>query len=194
MAQTTKNALADSLKTLLETRPVSKITISDITEHCGVNRMTFYYHFQDLYDLLEWSWIREANKVLNGKKTYSTWQQGFLQIFHAVSDNKQIVMNIYHSVNREQIEIYLYKLTYDLLIGVIEENAADMDVRDDDKKFIADFYKYAFVGLILDWIKNGIKTDPAQIIERLDILIHGDIKKALNKFRTDKTYQTAADD
>lgn len=194
MAQTTKNALADSLKTLLETRPVSKITISDITEHCGVNRMTFYYHFQDLYDLLEWSWIREANKVLNGKKTYSTWQQGFLQIFHAVSDNKQIVMNIYHSVNREQIEIYLYKLTYDLLIGVIEENAADMDVRDDDKKFIADFYKYAFVGLILDWIKNGMKADPAQIIERLDILIHGDIKKALNKFRTDKTYQTAADD
>lgn len=194
MAQTTKNALADSLKTLLETRPVSKITISDITEHCGLNRMTFYYHFQDLYDLLEWSWIREANKVLNGKKTYSTWQQGFLQIFHAVSDNKQIVMNIYHSVNREQIEIYLYKLTYDLLIGVIEENAADMDVRDDDKKFIADFYKYAFVGLILDWIKNGMKADPAQIIERLDILIHGDIKKALNKFRTDKTYQTAADD
>lgn len=194
MAQTTKNALADSLKTLLETRPVSKITISDITEHCGLNRMTFYYHFQDLYDLLEWSWIREANKVLNGKKTYSTWQQGFLQIFHAVSDNKQIVMNIYHSVNREQIEIYLYKLTYDLLIGVVEENAADMDVRDDDKKFIADFYKYAFVGLILDWIKNGMKADPAQIIERLDILIHGDIKKALNKFRTDKTYQTAADD
>lgn len=194
MSQMTKNALADSLKALLELRPVDKITISDITDDCGVNRMTFYYHFQDIYDLLEWSWIREANKVLNGMKTYDTWQQGFLQIFNAVSDNKQIVMNIYHSVNREQIEIYLYKLTYDLLFGVIEENAAGMDVRDDDKKFIADFYKYAFVGLILDWIKNGMKADPLQIIERLDVLIHGDIKKALNKFRTDKINQTAADD
>lgn len=190
----TKNALADSLKALLELRPVDKITISDITDDCGVNRMTFYYHFQDIYDLLEWSWIREANKVLNGKKTYDTWQQGFLQIFNAVSENKQIVMNIYHSVNREQIEIYLYKLTYDLLFGVIEENAAGMDVRDDDKKFIADFYKYAFVGLILDWIKNGMKANPSQIIEHLDVLIHGDIKKALNKFRTDKINQTAADD
>ncbi len=194
MSQMTKNALADSLKALLELRPIDKITISDITDDCGVNRMTFYYHFQDIYDLLEWSWIREANKVLNGKKTYDTWQQGFLQIFKAVSDNKQIVMNIYHSVNREQIEIYLYKLTYDLLFGVIEENAADMDVRDDDKKFIADFYKYAFVGLILDWIKSGMKADPSQMIERLDILIHGDIKKALNKFRTDKIHQTTADD
>lgn len=194
MSQMTKNALADSLKALLELRPVDKITISDITDDCGVNRMTFYYHFQDIYDLLEWSWIREANKVLNGKKTYDTWQQGFLQIFNAVSENKQIVMNIYHSVNREQIEIYLYKLTYDLLFGVIEENAAGMDVRDDDKKFIADFYKYAFVGLILDWIKNGMKADPSQVIEHLDVLIHGDIKKALNKFRTDKINQTAADD
>ncbi|SCJ87695.1 probable dihydroxyacetone kinase regulator [uncultured Eubacterium sp.] len=194
MSQMTKNALADSLKALLELRPVDKITISDITDDCGVNRMTFYYHFQDIYDLLEWSWIREANKVLNGKKTYDTWQQGFLQIFNAVSENKQIVMNIYHSVNREQIEIYLYKLTYDLLFGVIEENAAGMDVRDDDKKFIADFYKYAFVGLILDWIKNGMKANPSQIIEHLDVLIHGDIKKALNKFRTDKINQTAADD
>lgn len=194
MSQMTKNALADSLKALLELRPVDKITISDITDDCGVNRMTFYYHFQDIYDLLEWSWIREANKVLKGKKTYDTWQQGFLQIFNAVSENKQIVMNIYHSVNREQIEIYLYKLTYDLLFGVIEENAAGMDVRDDDKKFIADFYKYAFVGLILDWIKNGMKADPSQIIEHLDVLIHGDIKKALNKFRTDKINQTAADD
>ena len=194
MSHMTKNALADSLKSLLETRPVDKITISDITELCGVNRMTFYYHCQDIYDLLEWSWIREANKVLSGKKTYSTWQQGFLQIFNAVSDNKQIVMNIYHSVNREQIEIYLYKLTYGLLFGVIEENAAGMDVRDDDKRFIADFYKYAFVGLILDWIKNGMKADPSEIIEHLDILIHGDIKKALNKFRTDKTEQRTADD
>lgn len=194
MSQMTKNALADSLKALLELHPVDKITISDITDDCGVNRMTFYYHFQDIYDLLEWSWIREANKVLNGKKTYDTWQQGFLQIFNAVSENKQIVMNIYHSVNREQIEIYLYKLTYDLLFGVIEENAAGMDVRDDDKKFIADFYKYAFVGLILDWIKNGMKADPSQVIEHLDVLIHGDIKKALNKFRTDKINQTAADD
>ena len=77
MAQMTKNALADSLKTLLETRTVDKITISDITEHCGVNRMTFYYHFQDIYDLLEWSWIREANKVLNGKRLTIPGSKGF---------------------------------------------------------------------------------------------------------------------
>ena len=143
-----------SLKNLLLKKPLDKITINDITEDCGINRMTFYYHFKDIYDLIEWCCVEDAKKALEGKKTYDTWQQGFLQIFEAVLDNKPFILNVYHSVSREQVELYLYKLTYDLLIGVVEEKSAGMNVRDEDKKFIADFYKYAFVGLMLDWVKG----------------------------------------
>ena len=53
MSQVTKRALEASLKNLLLQKPLSKITISDITEDCGINRMTFYYHFKDIYDLVE---------------------------------------------------------------------------------------------------------------------------------------------
>ena len=170
-------------------KPVNKITISDITEDCGINRMTFYYHFKDIYDLVEWSCVEDAARALDGKKTYDTWQQGFQQIFQAVLDNKPFVQNVYQSVNREQVETYLYSLTHNLLIGVIEEKAVGMQVRDEDKEFIADFFKFAFVGLMLDWIRNGMKKDPQQIIDRLSILIEGDITRALNKYRIDKTYQ-----
>ena len=51
MSQVTKRALEASLKNLLLQKPLSKITISDITEDCGINRMTFYYHFKDIYDV-----------------------------------------------------------------------------------------------------------------------------------------------
>ena len=95
-------------------------------------------------------------------------------------------MNVYHSVSREQVELYLYKLTFNLLIGVIEEKAAGMAVSDEDKKFIADFYKYAFVGIMLEWIRGGMKEDPKGIVEHLSILIHGDITRALDNFRMDK--------
>ncbi len=148
--------------------------------------MTFYYHFKDIYDLIEWSCVEDAARALEGKKTYNTWEQGFLQIFEAVLDNRPFVMNVYHSVSREQIERYLYQLTYDLLIGVVEEKAAGMSVRDEDKKFIADFYKFAFVGLMLDWIKNGMKEDPQSIIDRLSILLHGNIAAALDRYRADR--------
>lgn len=166
-------------------KPLDKITIGDITADCGINRMTFYYHFKDIYDLIEWSCLEDASQALDGKKTYDTWQQGFYQIFEAVLENKPFILNVYHSISRGHVKAYLYKLTYHLLIGVVEEKAVGMTVRDEDKKFIADFYKFAFVDLMLDWIKNGMKDDPQDIIGRLDTLIRGYIARALEKYRTD---------
>ena len=182
MSQTTKRALAQSLKKLLQTKPLSKITINDIAEDCGVSRMTFYYHFADIYDLVEWTCQEDASVALAGNKTYSTWQQGFLNIFNLVLENKTFVLNVYHSISREHLERYLYQLTYDLLIGVVEEKAVGLSVSDHDKAFIADFYKYAFVGLMLNWIREGMKEDPKAMIDRLSVLIHGDITRALHKY------------
>lgn len=184
MAQTTKKALALSLKKMLEKKTLDKITVIDIVEDCEVNRQTFYYHFKDIYDLVEWICTSEATIALDGKKTYDTWQQGLLQIFEYVLKNKAFVTSVYHSIKREQLERYLFNVTYHLLIGVIEEKAVTMSIRDDDKSFIADFYKYAFVGLMLDWIAKGMKEEPAAIVDRLSILIQGDIFFALEKFKS----------
>jgi probable dihydroxyacetone kinase regulator len=186
MSQMTKRALVASLKDLLAEKPLDKITVTDLTEHCGVNRMTFYYHFKDIYDLVEWACIESATRALAGQKTYDTWQQGFLQILQALQKDKVFVTKVYHSISREHIENYLYRLTYDLMIGVVEEKAAGMTVRPEDKEFIANFYKYAFVGLTLEWVRTGMKDDPAALIERVSTLILGDITKALEACRIDK--------
>ena len=175
MSQMTKRALEASLKELLRHKPLDKITVSDLTDHCGVNRMTFYYHFKD------------AARALAGQKTYDTWQQGFLQILEALRKDKAFFTSVYRSISREQLENYLYRLTYDLMMGVVEERAAGMTVRPEDKEFIANFYKFAFVGLTLDWIKNDMRQDPAQLVEQLSTLIHGDVTKALEKCRIDKS-------
>ena len=185
MSELTKRALEQSLKNLLLQKPLNKITISDIADDCGINRMTFYYHFKDIYDLVEWSCQEDAAKALAGKKTYETWQQGFEQIFEAVLANKPFIMNVYHSVSREQVENYLYQLTYDLLEGVVEEQAAGMSVRPEDKAFIANVYKYAFVGLMLDWIKHDMKDDPNIIVADLSVAIHGSVSAALERYRID---------
>ena len=186
MSQTTKRALAASLEKLLAKKPLDKITVIDIVEDCEVNRQTFYYHFRDIYDLLEWTLLNETSKALGGKKTYATWQEGFLNIFEWVQKNKAMVSNIYHSVSREHIERHLYEITYDLLIGVVEEQAQDLSVRAEDKKFIADFYKYAFVGLMLDWIRKGMKEDPNVIMRDLSLLLQGNMRAALERYRTDQ--------
>lgn len=187
MSEVTKKALEQSLKNLLLKKPLTKITINDITEDCGINRMTFYYHFKDIYDLVEWCCEEDAARALAGQKTYDTWQQGFLQILEALRKDKAFFTSVYRSISREQLENYLYRLTYDLMMGVVEERAAGMTVRPEDKEFIANFYKFAFVGLTLDWIKNDMRQDPAQLVEQLSTLIHGDVTKALEKCRIDKS-------
>lgn len=82
--QLTKRALEESLKHLLLTKPLTKITIANLTEDCGVSRMTFYYHFQDIYDLVEWSCEEDARQALANNKTAETWQTGLANIMFAV--------------------------------------------------------------------------------------------------------------
>lgn len=185
MSQTTKRALAASLKTLLLQKPLSKITINDIAEDCGISRMTFYYHFKDIYDLVEWVCVEDAARALAGKKTYDTWQEGFLNIFQAVLDNKPFIMNVYRAVGRERVEQYLNPLVHSLVLGVVEEKSAGMTVSQEDKNFIAYFYEYAFIGIVLNWINDNMREDPAVIVERTSRLIHGNVVQGLNAFRTD---------
>lgn len=183
MSQVTKRALEQSLKNLLLKKPLTKITVGDITEDCGINRMTFYYHFKDIYDLVEWSCLEDAKRALEEKKTYDTWQQGFLQIFKAVQENKPFILNVYRCVHREQVEKYLQPLVDQLLLDVINEEATGIIVRDEDKQFIAKVYSYMFIGLMLDWIKDDMREDPKQIVDNLSKVIKGSISTALSRFK-----------
>ena len=192
-SQLTKRALEESFKRQLSTKPFSKITIADIAQDCGISRMTFYYHFKDIYDLVEWCCQEDASRALAGKKTYETWQQGLLQIFEAVQENKPFILNVYRSVSREQVENYLYQATYQLLEDVVEEQAQGMSVRPEDNAFIATLYKYMFVGLMLDWVKNDMKGDPQLIVDRTEQVIHGSVRAALERLRTDKPLSNEAD-
>ena len=183
MSQVTKRALEQSLKNLLMKKPLTKITVGDIADDCGINRMTFYYHFKDIYDLVEWSCLEDAKRALDEKKTYETWQQGLLQIFEAVQENKPFILNVYRCVHREQIEKYLQPIVDRLLLGVIDEEADGMAVRDEDKRFIAQIYSYIFIGLMLDWIKDDMREDPQPIVDKLAKLIKGSMAEALSRFR-----------
>ena len=182
MSQITKRALEQSLKNLLLKKPLTKITINDIAEDCGINRMTFYYHFKDIYDLVEWSCLEDARKALEEKKTYDTWQQGLLQIFEAVRENKPFIMNVYRCVHREQAEKYLAPLVDQLVLGVINEESDGMRVRQEDKAFIAQVYSYIFIGLMLDWIKDDMRENPEDIVDRLATLIKGSVAEGLSRF------------
>ena len=182
MSDITKRAISASLKKLLCEKTLSKITVQDIADDCGINRQTFYYHFQDIYDLVEWTCIEDTEKVLKENRTYDTWQEGFLAVFALAKKDKVFIDNIYRSVSLEMLEQYLYRLVYPLLKNVIDEKAKGLPARDEDKKCIADFYKYAFVGVLLEWIRDDMREQPEEIVERVGKIADGTIELALKNF------------
>ena len=183
MSQITKRALEQSLKHMLLQKPLTKITINDIADDCGISRMTFYYHFKDIYDLVEWACLEDARKALDEKKTHDTWQQGFIQILYAVRENKPFIMNVYRCVDRAQVERYLRTLTEPLLMGVMAEQAKGMTVRQADKAFIVQAYAHMFIGLTLDWIKNDMKEPPEELVDRLGKVVQNSFSDALKRFQ-----------
>ena len=116
--QKTKNSIFSAFIELRAAKPLEKITIRELTQKANISKQTFYLHFKDIYDLVEWSCYEDASKALHGKKTYETWQEGLMQIFEAVMENKPFIMNVYHALSREQIENYLFRLTRDLIMNV----------------------------------------------------------------------------
>ena len=183
MPNTTKAALEESLKRLLLKKPLDKITITDITTDCGISRMAFYYHFKDIYDLVEWSCVEDGTKALQGKKTSESWTKGLTQIFETVLENKPFIMNVYRNVDRERIENYLFKLTYDLIVGVVEEKSKGLNITEEDKKFIADFYKYGFVGIMLEWIREGMKENIEDLVRMMDLTLHDTVTTSIHNFQ-----------
>lgn len=139
VSQTTKRALEASFKKLLLEKPLNKITINDITEDCGVNRMTFYYHFKDIYDLVDWILAEDAAKAMEGRRGFGTWNEAYLDILHQLQDNKTLVLNVYRSVGREQVEQYLYRLLDPILKDFADRECHDITVQDADKQFVVDF-------------------------------------------------------
>ena len=182
MGDITKRAMSAALKNLLKEKKLNKITVQDIADECGINRQTFYYHFQDIYDLAEWTCIEDTEKVLKENRTYDTWQEGFLSVFDLAKKDKTFIDNIYRSVSLEMLEQYLYRLVYPLLKNVVDEKANGQTVREENKKYIADFYKYAFVGVLLEWIRNDMAESPGQIVDRVSRIVGGAIETAFANF------------
>ena len=96
-------------------------------------------------------------------------------------------MNVYRCVDREQVEKYLRPLADHLLLDVVEEQAAEMTVREEDKKFISRVYSYAFVGLMLDWIKDDMRPEPEVLVGKLALVMKDAFSSALERFRIDKS-------
>jgi probable dihydroxyacetone kinase regulator len=178
----TKKKLAESLKKLMSERPFEKIKIQDIVDLCNMNRRTFYYHFKDIYELLEWFYHDEALKQLEINSTYETWTNEFLYLFHYIEANKKVTLCVFKSLGREYLEGFMYKSIFRVVKNIVYNLALDLEVKETQKDFMAHYYTVSLVGMMIHWIQADFTPSPSEIASMTKLIIQGTMRNALERF------------
>ena len=183
MSGLTKRMLAQSLIQLLSQEPLSSITVQKIADNCGVNRQTFYYHFPDVYGLLEWIFEEDARRLLGSDVTYASWKEKFLSIFQHLQKYQVPVRNIYHSMSRAQLVRYLRAVATPVVREVAEGLVArdHLSLSPEDLDLVAAMYEWTFVGLALDWLDGLIEESYESRLDKAMSVIDGSMEHALKK-------------
>jgi Transcriptional regulator len=179
--KTAEYAMAESLKKMLETKTLDHITVTDIAKDCNITRQAFYYHFSDIYSLLEWIYLQEA-ALLKNHRSISTWQEGYHLIMDWTEDNKNLVINTYRSINRDYLETFTYQALFPMLCDVVEELAKGRNVTKENKEFIARYYSLSLISITLDWVKKGMIEAKQKIEENVEIVMKDSIIHALDRY------------
>ena len=156
-SQETKRALAASLKKLMNKKPLSKITINEIVQDCGLNRNSFYYHFEDIYALFKWMLEQEAVEVVKQFDLVLDYREAIQFVMDYVSENRHIVNGAYDAMGREGLKRFFYADFIDIVRSYIDGVADQygVDVDGDYRNFLAEFFTEAISGTILSWCASG---------------------------------------
>lgn len=178
----TEKALALSLKHLMKTVPLSKISIQSIVGNCNLNRQTFYYHFKDKFDLVNWIYYTEVTECIANCNHYKNWTDGMYRTLCYLTNNKSFYTNALNTPGQNAFDEYFFKFSWKLIMGIINDSALNMNIPEVDKNFIADFYTHAFVGVIVQWIKTGMKDSPQIMVDKMENVTCGSLLGALSRY------------
>lgn len=145
----TKKALSIALKRLMEEKPFAKISVGDICEKCNMNRKSFYYHFKDKYDLINWIYDTEFIAVAREMEITSSWEllQVFCQFFY---DNREFYRKTLALDGQNSFSEYFREIVGDIL----KEHLSHTMPEDETVDFIVDFYADAVLCSIKRWLSQ----------------------------------------
>ena len=178
----TEHRLAEALKSMMSELPLEEISVAALARRCKVNRQTFYYHFHDIYELAEWSLMKETESALAGRVTTNTWQEALRDLFDLVIENRKYIGGLLHPSTRDHLESYINHLTDAFFLEILSELSQGLSLKKEDEEFIAAFYRHAFVGMIIDWVISGMKETPEEMIRKLRLIIEGNLISAIRRF------------
>ena len=181
MPNFTKMAIKATFIKLLNEKPLSQITVKDIVETCGVNRNSFYYHFQDIPALIEEIVTEEADRIIAQYPSIDSIETCLMAALAFARENRRAVLHIYNSTNRAIYEQYLWKVCQHVVSTYGEVAFAGKEIVESDKDVIIQFYKCECFGVVIEWMNSGMNSDMSDRVKRLCELRKGLMDKMIER-------------
>lgn len=181
MALLTKKAIMSTFEQMLEEMPLDKITVSALVKRCGVSSNTFYYHYQDIYELLN-VWLAEVLGTVKESNAELDWKEGTKRILSTCKAHPKIIYHIFDSVSREQLEHYIFSSTDDSFTRQVRAKAMGHNLTEECVEEIANFCRYAFFGYFVKFLWDNMDADPEDSVDRLGILFEQFVTSAVSHY------------
>lgn len=164
MPNFTRQAIKASFIKLLNEQPLNKISVRNIVEECGINRNSFYYHFQDIPSLIEEIIIEAADSLIKKYPRIDSIEECIADAFQFMTKNKRAILHIYHSINRDIYERYLMRCCEYTVRTYLETVFQDNLLEERDHALMIRFFKYELFGATLEWVENGMPEEALEDI------------------------------
>ena len=177
----TKKMLSASLKHCMEKKSLSKITVTDIVTDCGLNRKTFYYHFQDVPDLLKWTLEQEAVDVVKQFDLLNELEEALRFAVRYIRENSHMINCAYDSIARDELKRFLNHDFQSIVMSIVEQIERKENVHSDPdaKKIICNFYTEGMAGELVDLLKSRDAAQDEKSIRCISLVVRTSLEAAV---------------
>ncbi|MFR3064492.1 TetR/AcrR family transcriptional regulator C-terminal domain-containing protein [Peptoniphilus sp.] len=177
----TKNLIKQEFIKLLNKKSLHNITVTEIAKQCKIERKTFYYHYENLPQLVKEIFDEELEDVIKEFNETLSWEESFISAEKFILDNKKVVKHMYESDYKIELEKYIFSISGEIMRKYVRRVAKDTKAQEIDIKLIAYFYQCAFSSSLVEWVATDMKTDPKVVTRRLGELMDGNILESLKR-------------
>ncbi|MCI8595155.1 MAG: TetR family transcriptional regulator [Lachnospiraceae bacterium] len=187
MANFTKKAILQVFEEMLNQMPFEKITVSALVVKCGISSNTFYYHYRDIYDLLDAWMLMKREQLRKETEGLKGWPASLKVELHYVQEHPKLVYHILDSISRERLERFIFGSVEHLFYEDVKTHADGTEVPDEVLRAIASFCCYSFLGFLLKFIWGQMEADVDASVDGLSFIFAGIIESVIEKIQKGET-------
>lgn len=177
-SETTCQAISGALKQLMIQKPLERITVAEIMDTCGMRRQHFYYYFTDIYDLLRWTFEKEALELLQQQQGVSPWQDGFLHLFQYINQNRAVCLCALDSLGKESLKRLLETDASSIVDRAVRQTAEEngLSAYSPEVEVVICLVTIMMAGAVESWLRGELTQTPEELTRRIDMMFQDYIR------------------